>query len=96
MSQLQTLIAKNLSTVKKVEFASCWIFPCALKGVFLCGINVKELYFTKCGLASYANSDWDYSLNQFYGLARLVENFALSWTECNGGYPSWHPMLMLQ
>ncbi|KAJ8431620.1 hypothetical protein Cgig2_029028 [Carnegiea gigantea] len=44
--------------------------------------------------ASYANRDWDYSLNQFYGLARLVENFALSWTECNGGYPSWHPMFM--
>ncbi|KAJ8435055.1 hypothetical protein Cgig2_015560 [Carnegiea gigantea] len=41
-----------------------------------------------------AERDWDYSLNQFYGLARLVENFALSWTECNGGYPSWHPMFM--
>ncbi|KAJ8453278.1 hypothetical protein Cgig2_008162 [Carnegiea gigantea] len=83
-------IVKNLPMVKKVVFDSCWIFPCVLRGVFLYGINVKELYFTKCGLP--VGADVSYRLDQLDDPDRLVENFALSWTECNGGCPSWHPV----
>ncbi|KAJ8453273.1 hypothetical protein Cgig2_008157 [Carnegiea gigantea] len=83
-------IVKNLPMVKKIVFDSCWILPCVLKGFFLYGKNVKELYFSKCGLPVDANLG--YLLNQIYDPDRLVVNFALSWTECNQGYPSWHPV----
>ena len=83
-------IVKNLPMVKKIVFDSCWILPCVLKGFFLYGKNVKELYFTKCGLPVDESSG--YLLNQIYDPDRLVVNFALSWTECNQGYPSWHPV----
>ncbi|KAJ8437104.1 hypothetical protein Cgig2_016458 [Carnegiea gigantea] len=76
-----SLIVENLPMVKKLEFGSCRVFPGALKGVFLGGIN-RHMQ-TAIGIILS---------NQFYDPACLVENFAMSWTECSGGYTCWHPM----